>query len=78
MTIVRGLVVPEMLTREAYGAINGALALPMMVAKATAPLGAALLWAAWDSYLPVLIALLIGSLVLVLAFWLSARLAASH
>jgi MFS transporter len=75
MTIVRGLVVPEMLTRDAYGAINGALTLPMMVAKATAPLGAALLWAAWGSYLPVLIALLIGSLVFVLAFWLSARLA---
>jgi hypothetical protein len=75
MTIVRGLVVPEMLTREAYGAINGALTLPMMIAKATAPLGAALLWAAWGSYFPVLIALLIGSVVFVLAFWLAARLA---
>jgi hypothetical protein len=43
MTIVRGLVVPEMLTRDAYGAINGALAVPTMVAKAAAPFGAALL-----------------------------------
>jgi hypothetical protein len=64
-----------MLTREAYGAINGALTLPMMIAKATAPLGAALLWAAWGSYFPVLVALLVGSLIFVLAFWLAARLA---
>jgi MFS family permease len=76
MTIVRGLVVPEMLTREAYGAINGALTLPMMIAKAMAPLGAALLWEASGSYIPVLIALLITSLIFVLAFWLSAHLAA--
>lgn len=37
MTIVRGLAVPEMLTREAYGALNGVLALPGTVAKALAP-----------------------------------------
>jgi MFS family permease len=74
MTIVRGLVVPEMLTRDAYGAINGALNLPMMVAKAAAPFGAAWLWAASGSYAAVLIAMLVGSAVLVLAFWLSALL----
>jgi hypothetical protein len=75
MTIVRGLVVPEMLTRDAYGAINGALNLPMMVAKAAAPFGAAWLWAASGSYAAVLIAMLVGSAMLVLAFWLSAALA---
>ncbi|HEY0834085.1 MAG TPA: MFS transporter, partial [Azospirillum sp.] len=32
MTIVRGLAVPEMLTRAAYGAINGALAVPSIAA----------------------------------------------
>ena len=41
MTIVRGMAVPEMLTREAYGAINGALAAPGMLARALAPVGAA-------------------------------------
>ncbi len=74
MTIVRGLVVPEMLTSDAYGAINGALAVPTLVAKAAAPFGAALLWAASGSYLSVLIALLGGSLLLVIAFWVSAFL----
>jgi hypothetical protein len=41
-----------MLTRDAYGAINGALAVPTFVAKAAAPFGAALLWAASGSYVP--------------------------
>ena len=75
MTIVRGLIVPEMLTRDAYGAINGALAVPTIVAKAAAPFGAALLWAESGSYLSVLIALLGGSLLLIIAFWVSAFLA---
>jgi predicted MFS family arabinose efflux permease len=75
MTIVRGLVVPEMLTRDAYGAINGALAVPTIVAKAAAPFGAALLWAESGSYLSVLIALFGGSLLLIIAFWVSAFLA---
>ena len=74
MTIVRGLVVQEMLTRDAYGAINGALAVPTFVAKAAAPFGAALLWAASGSYVSVLIAMLGGSLLLVVAFWASAFL----
>ena len=76
MTIVRGLVVPEMVTREAYGAINGALNVPAMIARASAPLGAALLWAASGSYLSVLFAMLGVSLLFVLAFWASALLAA--
>jgi hypothetical protein len=75
MTIVRGLVVPEMLTRDAYGAISGALALPMMVAKACAPFGAAMVWAASGSYVSVLLALVAGSVLLVVAFWLAAILA---
>ncbi|MGE0725566.1 MAG: MFS transporter [Alphaproteobacteria bacterium] len=44
MTIVRGLCVPEMLTRESYGAVNGALALPGTAARALAPVLAAVLW----------------------------------
>lgn len=72
MTIVRGLAVPEMLTREAYGAINGALALPSIVAKATAPLAAAVLWAATGSYDALLVAVLAGSLVVALGFWSAA------
>ncbi|HYH22680.1 MAG TPA: MFS transporter [Azospirillum sp.] len=69
MTIVRGLAVPEMLTPQAYGAINGALALPSIVAKAAAPLCAALLWETAGSYDAVLLAALAGSLVVAAAFW---------
>ena len=76
MTIVRGLAVPEMLTNDAYGAINGALAIPTIAAKAAAPFGAALLWARSGSYGSVLSALFGVSLLLVAAFWIGARLAA--
>ncbi|MEX0730351.1 MAG: MFS transporter, partial [Aquisalimonadaceae bacterium] len=41
MTIVRGMVVPEMVSREGYGAINGALTAPAMAARAFAPIAAA-------------------------------------
>ncbi|MFK8253313.1 MFS transporter [Ancylobacter terrae] len=74
MTIVRGLAVPEMLTRQAYGAVNGALTAPASVSRAVAPLGAALLWSASGSYDAVLLALLAGTLVLALGFWSAAAL----
>lgn len=69
ITIVRGLVVPEMLTRHAYGAVNGALALPANVAKALAPAATAALWALFGSYDAVLQAALGSALVVVVAFW---------
>lgn len=71
-TFVRGLAVPEMLTRESYGAINGALALPSVVAKAAAPLAAAFLWTATGSYDALLQAVLAGSVVVALSFWSAA------
>jgi predicted MFS family arabinose efflux permease len=67
-TIVRGLVVPELLTRDAYGAINGLLALPANIAKAFAPAATAALWAVQGSYDLVLWAALVSSIVVVLAF----------
>jgi hypothetical protein len=60
-TIVRGIAVPEMLTPEAYGVINGVLAIPATIAKAGAPLAVALLWAGTGSYDAVLIAVLASS-----------------
>jgi predicted MFS family arabinose efflux permease len=69
MTIVRGFAVPEMLTREAYGAVNGALTAPATIAKALAPAGAALIWASAGSYDAVLLAVIAGSLVMVAGFW---------
>jgi predicted MFS family arabinose efflux permease len=72
ITIVRGVAVPEMLTREAYGAINSLLAVPASIAKAMAPLGIALLWAAVGSYDAVVVAALASSTLVVAGFWFAA------
>jgi hypothetical protein len=72
ITIVRGIAVPEMLTRNAYGAINSALAIPATIMRAVSPLGIALLWAATGSYNSVLVATLIGSALVVAGFWFAA------
>ncbi len=68
-TIVRGLVVPEMLTRRAYGAVNGAMAVPATVARALAPVGLAMLWAATGSYDAVLGGIILASVVVAAGFW---------
>lgn len=73
-TIVRGLVVPEMVSRHAYGAINGVLTIPVTLARAAAPVGAAVLWSATGSYDGVLIAIIGCSLILAASFWLAAWL----
>ena len=72
MTIVRGMAVPEMLTRDSYGAINGALAAPGMLARAFAPVGAAMLWTATGSYEAVVWAIIASSVVTVVSFWAAA------
>jgi hypothetical protein len=76
-TIVRGLVVPEMLSRHAYGAINGLLTIPMTLARAIAPLSAALLWSATANYNGVLSAIIVCALVLAAGFWAAALLSRS-
>ena len=69
ITVVRGTAVPELLWRESYGAINGALTLPTNLARAAAPWGAALLWSAWGSYDAVLWACLATGAVSGAGFW---------
>ena len=44
MTIMRGVAVPELIGRQAYGAINGALIGPANFAKAAAPISFAAVW----------------------------------
>lgn len=73
-TIVRGMVVPEMLSRHAYGAINGLLTVPMTFARAAAPLSAAALWSLGSSYASVLAVILAVALILAAGFWLAAWL----
>jgi MFS family permease len=46
MTIARGTAVADLIGRMHYGAINGALTLPTMVAKALAPVATAAIWSA--------------------------------
>lgn len=69
ITIVRGMAVPEMVSRDGYGAVNGSLVAPMNLTAALAPLGAALLWQASGGYGAVLVAILAGSLTLCAGFW---------
>lgn len=74
LTIVRGASVPEMLTVRAYGSINGALSTPINIVRAAAPSVTALLHAAVGSYDGVLAAWLVMAALMLLAFWLTARL----
>jgi hypothetical protein len=46
MTIARGTAVADLIGRTHYGAFNGALTLPTMVAKALAPVVTAVIWSA--------------------------------
>jgi predicted MFS family arabinose efflux permease len=71
-TIIRGVAVPDMLTRDSYGAINSLLAIPGTIAKAVAPLLVALLWAATSSYDMVLLVVLASSIAGVGGFWFAA------
>lgn len=71
-TIVRGVVVPEMLTRSAYGTVSSLLSIPATIARACGPLAAALLWSATGSYHSVVVASLIGSALIVAGFWFAA------
>lgn len=75
MTIIRGMAVPDLMWREGYGAINGALTVPSNIAKAVAPFGAALLWDAAGNYDAVLWWLTAGASIAALAFWYAAAAA---
>ncbi len=72
ITIVRGLAVPEMVSREAYGAVNGSLVAPMNIMQAVAPLAAAIIWQASGGYGTVLAVIFAGSLTLCGGFWFAA------
>lgn len=72
MTIVRGIIIPELINKEAYGAINGALVVPMMISRALAPLGAAALWSATGNYSSSMMVVFVLSVIMVLTFWMAA------
>ncbi len=68
-TIVRGTAVPELMWKEGYGAINGALTFPANVAKAIAPYGAAVIWNASGNYNAVLWSMFAAGIAAALGFW---------
>lgn len=74
MTIVRGISVPEMVSRESYGAISGAINTGMLLARAVGPLAAAWIASETGGYTGTLWAMLVVSLAIVLCFWVAARL----
>lgn len=74
MTIVRGVAVPEMVSKEAYGAINGALIVPMTFARAFSPLAAAALWSLTGNYDATMTGIVILSVVMVGSFWMAAAI----
>lgn len=73
MTIIRGTAVAELLGREGYGAISGALTLPANAAKAAAPFTAALIWSLSGGYDAVLWTIVAGGLIAVAGFWFATR-----
>jgi len=74
MTIVRGIAVPGMITRDAYGALNGFLAAPGTAARALGPVAGAFLWAAAGSYDLFLVVAIIGSALVALSFAIAASI----
>jgi MFS family permease len=75
MTIVRGAIPAELFGRESYGAINGAMAAPVIVAKAAGPLVAALLFTWLGGYDGTILVLLVVGLLSTAVFFLSTRAA---
>ena len=63
---------PEMVSRQAYGAINGLITIPMMIARAVGPGVAASLWMLHQSYQDVLMLVILVSLTFAIAFWSAA------
>ena len=74
MTIVRGISVPEMVSREGYGAISGAINTAMLLARAVGPLAAAWITLETGGYTGTLVAMLVIATAMVLCFWAAARM----
>ena len=74
ITIVRGVAVPEMLTRDAYGALNGFLGAPGIAARALGPVAGAFLWSVGGSYDLFLVVAIIGSMLVALSFAVAAAI----
>ncbi len=68
MSIVRGTAVPELIGREGIGAVSGAIATAANVARAAAPVVAAMIWAGFGGYGAVIWAMIALSALALAAF----------
>ena len=68
MTIVRGTIPAELFGTAHYGAINGAIATPVLIAKASGPLLASLAFSASGGYMLIMVGTLVVALLAALAF----------
>ena len=75
MTIVKGITVPELLTKSSYGTINGIMNAPITVLKALAPGIAAVWWGITGDYSGLLIGLVGASILMLLSFLAAALIA---
>lgn len=73
MTIVRGAIPVELYGRDHYGAVNGALAAPVLAAKAAGPLLAALMFSAAGHYNGVLALLTAVAALAIVLLWAATR-----
>ena len=72
MTIIRATMPAELFGRDHYGAVNGALAAPVIATRAAGPLVASLIWSAGGGYDEVLWVLVGVSILAIAAFCLAA------
>lgn len=70
-TIVRSLMVPELLSPHAYGALNGIITVSGTLARAAVPLAAAWVWSWQMSYQPVVLLLTGLSVLMMVTFCLA-------
>jgi hypothetical protein len=73
LTIVKGTVMAQYVSREHMGSLNGLLGLPMALARAAAPWLMGLLWSAEAGYTVGLWVMLSASVVGVASLWLAQR-----
>ncbi|RJQ77840.1 MFS transporter [Pseudonocardiaceae bacterium YIM PH 21723] len=69
-TIARPVLLAERYPTAVFATVSGVLAAPMILAKAFAPLGAALLLATFGGYLPMMLVVILACLMAAGALWL--------
>ncbi len=78
VTIVKGTAVAQYVSRTQVGALNGAMGVPIALARAAAPWLLGLLWTPEGGYTTGLWGLVIVSLAATLALWAAQRVAQPH